>query len=151
MSKTYHYTEDDYEQNKAAAIDEALRKVHELNSRPLLEANIQLTEWMQNGIDVTYKDPKGLLKSDHIRLIDFSQTENNTFHAINQWTVVNGKTPKRADIVVFLNGLPISVIELKSPSREITNSEEAHQQLLNYMLLQPTRNSKPRWHDARNA
>lgn len=44
-----------------------------------------------------------------------------------------------------------SVLELKSPSREVTNSEEAHQQLLNYMLLQPTRNSKPHWHDARNA
>lgn len=55
----------------------------------------------------------------------------------NQWTVTNGKSTKRADIVVFINGLPISVVELKSPSREVTNSEEAHQQLQNYMRIVP--------------
>jgi len=92
---------------------------------------------LQNGIDVTFRVAKGQLKSDHIRLIDFERTDNNRFQVVNQWTVVSGKTTKRADIVVFLNGLPIAVIELKSPSREVTNSEEAHQQLQNYMRQVP--------------
>ncbi len=54
---------------KTAAVDEALRKVHELFSQPLLQANVQLTDWLQNGIDVTLKSGDGTLRSDHIRLL----------------------------------------------------------------------------------
>lgn len=123
--------------DKAVAVDEALRKVRELFGKPLLEANIQLTDWLQNGLDVSVRAGKGQMKGEHIRLLDFEQTENNCFQVVNQWTVVNGRTTKRADIVVFLNGMPISVVELKSPSRAVTNSEEAHQQLQNYMRQVP--------------
>lgn len=123
--------------DKAVAVEEALRKVHGLFSKPLLDANVTLTDWLQNGLDVTFRVAKGQFKSDHLRLLDLEQVENNRFQVVNQWTIVNGKTTKRADIVVFLNGLPISVIELKSPSREVTNSEEAHQQLQNYMRQVP--------------
>ncbi len=122
---------------KSAAVDEGLRKVHELFNSTLLNANITLTDWLQNGLDVNYKAPNGLIRSDHIQLIDFEQPLNNNYKVINQWTVVNCKTTKRADIVVFINGLPISVIELKSPTREVTNSEEAYQQLQNYMRQVP--------------
>lgn len=122
---------------KAPAVEEAFRKVRELFGKPLLEGNVQLTDWLQNGLDVTVRLPKGQVKSDHIRLLDFDQVENNSFHVVNQWSVVNGRTTKRADIVVFLNGMPISVIELKSPSREVTNSEEAYLQLQNYMRQIP--------------
>ena len=72
-----------------------------------------------------------------MRLLDTEHPLNNTFQVVNQWTVVNGQAKKRADIVVFVNGLPISVIELKSPSREATNSEEAYLQLQNYMRQVP--------------
>ena len=95
------------------------------------------TDWLQNGLDVTFKTTQGTLRSDHIKIMDTANIDNNRFMVVNQWTVVNGKSTKRADIVVFLNGLPVSVIELKSPSREITNSEEAHQQLQNYMRIVP--------------
>ncbi|MCC8070582.1 MAG: type I restriction endonuclease subunit R [Bacteroidales bacterium] len=123
--------------DKAAAVDEALRKVHDIFSKPLLEANITLTDWLQNGMDVSFRASNGQIKSDHLRLIDLEQMDNNRFQVVNQWTIVNGKSTKRADIVAFLNGMPIAVIELKSPSREVTNSEEAHQQLQNYMRQVP--------------
>lgn len=122
---------------KAPAIDEAIRKIRELFSQPLIPANVQLTDWLQNGIDVTFKTAEGLLRSDHVRIIDISEPTNNAFQVVNQWTVVNGQSKKRADIVVFINGLPIAVIELKSPSREVTNSEEAYLQLQNYMRQIP--------------
>ena len=123
--------------DKAAAVDEAVRKIRELFSQPLIPANVQLTDWMQNGLDVTFKTSEGTLRSDHVRIIDITDPRNNTFQVVNQWTVVNGQAKKRADIVVFVNGLPISVIELKSPSREVTNSEEAYLQLQNYMRQVP--------------
>ena len=122
---------------KTAAVDEAIRKIHELFSQPLVPANVQLTDWLQNGLDVTFKTPEGTVRSDHVRIIGITNNENNIFQVINQWTVVNGQAKKRADIVVFINGLPIAVIELKSPSREVTNSEEAYLQLQNYMRQVP--------------
>ena len=123
--------------DKTAAVDEAIRKIRELFSQPLVPANVQLTDWMQNGLDVTFKNREGILRSDHVRIIDVDNPGNNSFQVVNQWTVVNGQARKRADIVVFVNGLPIAVIELKSPSREVTNSEEAYLQLQNYMRQVP--------------
>ena len=122
---------------KTAAVDEAIRNVHELFSQPLVQANVQLTDWLQNGLDVTFKIGEGTLRSDHVRILDIENPTNNSFQVVNQWTVVNGQARKRADIVVFVNGLPISIIELKSPSREVTNSEEAYLQLQNYMRQIP--------------
>lgn len=122
---------------KNAGVDEAIRKVNEQFSHPLIPANVQMTDWLQNGIDVTFKTVEVTLRSDHVRIIDVVNPENNNFQVINQWTVVNGQSKKRADIVVFVNGLPIAVIELKSPSREVTNSEEAYLQLQNYMRQIP--------------
>lgn len=122
---------------KTAAVDEAIRKIRDLYSQPLVSANITLTDWLQNGLDVTFRNDKGTLRSDHVRIMDAVDIDNNSFMVANQWTVVNGRSTKRADIVVFINGLPISVIELKSPSREVTDSEEAYQQLRNYMRIVP--------------
>lgn len=122
---------------KAAAVDEAVRQIRELFGQPLVSANVTLTDWLQNGLDVTFKTSQGTLRSDHIKIIDTVNINNNSFVIANQWTVVNGKSAKRADIVVFINGLPISVVELKSPTREVTNSEEAYQQLQNYMRIIP--------------
>ena len=101
---------------KMEAVDEAIRKIRELFSQPLIPANVQMTDWLQNGLDVTFKDAKGLLRSDHVRIIDIDNPANNSFKVVNQLTVVNGQARKRADIAVFVNGLPIAVIELKSVS-----------------------------------
>lgn len=123
--------------DKTTAVDEAIRKIHELFTQPLIPANVQMTDWLQNGLDVTFKTAEGLLRSDHVRIVDIDNPANNSFQVVNQWTVVNGQARKRADMVVFVNGLSIAVIELKSPSREVTNSEEAYLQLQNYMRQIP--------------
>ena len=106
--------------DKAAAVDEAIRQIREQFSLPLVGANITLTDWIQNGLDVTFKTAQGTLRSDHIKIIETNpdHIDNNSFVVANQWTVVNGKSTKRADIVVFINGLPISVFELKSPNKK---------------------------------
>ena len=117
--------------DKTGAVDEAIRQIHELFSQPLVSANVTLTDWLQNGLDVTFKTGHGTLRSDHIKIIDPVNIDNNSFVVANQWTVVSGNSTKRADIVVFVNGLPISVVELKSPSREVTNSEDRKSTRLN--------------------
>jgi len=76
---------------KVAAVDEAIRKVHELFSQPLVQANVQLTDWLQNGLDVTFKTSEGSLRSDHVRILDIENPTNNSFQVVNQWTVVNGQ------------------------------------------------------------
>lgn len=101
-------------EDRAAAVDEAVRRIREQFGQPLLNANITLTDWLQNGLDVTFKTAQGSLRSDHVRIIDSDNIDCNSFVVANQWTVTNGRSTKRADIVVFINGLPVSVIELKS-------------------------------------
>ena len=88
--------------DKAAAVDEAIRQIHEQFSLPLVSANVTLTDWLQNGLDVTFKTTEGTLRSDHIKIIDTDNIDNNTFVIANQWTVTNGRATKRADIVVLL-------------------------------------------------
>lgn len=126
-------------QEKHLVVEEAMRQLHALQSEPSLTANIKMTEWLQQGLDVSYRTNDGQIKSDHLQLIyqDSEKVKDNDFTVVNQWTVINGTNTKRADIVVFINGLPIAVIELKSPTREVTNSEEAWQQLQTYMRRVP--------------
>ena len=69
-----------------------------------------------------------------MKLIDYDQIKNNSFCVANQWTFIEN-SEKRADLVVFVNGLPLIVVELKSPSREETNVTEAYNQLRNYMAI----------------
>ena len=69
-----------------------------------------------------------------IKLIDFENKNKNVFTVINQWTI-QGKEVKRPDVIVFVNGLPLVVMELKSPSRDDTNTSEAYNQLKNYMKI----------------
>ena len=122
---------------KQLAIEEAMRQLHAIQNEPLLSANIKMTEWLQQGLDVSYRANDGQIRCDHLKLIDQDNIDNNVFTVVNQWTIVNGTNTKRADIVVFINGLPIAVVELKSPTREVTNSEEAWLQLQNYMRRVP--------------
>ncbi|EHQ36270.1 type I restriction endonuclease subunit R [Methanoplanus limicola] len=130
-----------------AAIEEAVYKLRNIGTGTLIQKNFIFTEYLQNGIPVKYYDGKEE-RSTLVYLIDFGDGNfgydgnadcagNNTFHVINQWTVID-EAEKRPDIVIFVNGLPLVVIELKSPSREETDVSEAYRQLRNYLYDIPS-------------
>lgn len=114
-----------------AGIKEALYKLHNFENADLVQKNVVFMNYLQNGIEVSFYD-KGEQKSDIVRLVDYANVDNNSFIIINQWTVIENAN-KRPDVLVFLNGLPVVVMELKSPSREETDASEAYLQLRNYM------------------
>ena len=114
------------------AINEAIYKLKNFESGSLLQKNIIFTDYMQNGVPVKYF-VKGEEKSDIVYLIDFENIDNNDFIVSNQWTFIEN-AEKRPDIILFINGLPLAIIELKSPSREQTDVSEAYRQLRNYIV-----------------
>ena len=117
------------------AIEEAIRIIQDIDTGSLEEKNDKFMDYFQNGISVNYyKD--GEECSTLVKLVDFRNLEDNLFTVINQWTV-QGLEVKRPDLVVFINGIPIVVIELKSPSREDTDVSEAYTQLHKYMQVIP--------------
>ena len=114
-----------------AAVDEALRKVAHIETGSLVQCNETFTDWLQNGIDVSYWSGKET-KHTHLNLVDYKNIDNNSFEIVNQWTFVE-RSEKRADLIVMLNGLPVVLMELKSPSREETDVSAAYRQIRNYM------------------
>ena len=118
------------------AVSEALFKLRNIENGSLVQKNSTFTDYLQNGIEVTFTH-EGEQKHDRVRLIDYENPERNNFIVANQWTFVE-HSEKRADVVIFVNGLPLAVIELKSPSREETDASEAYRQLKNYMQEIPS-------------
>lgn len=114
-----------------AAIQEAILKISNVEGDSLQHRNETFMDYLQNGVEVRYFDGEEE-RDDIIYLIDYSDPENNDFHVINQWTYVE-YSEKRPDIIAFVNGIPLVVFELKSPSREETDASEAYLQLRNYM------------------
>lgn len=93
-------------------------------------------DYLQNGIPVRYF-VDGEERSSIVYLVDYKNPENNSFFVANQWTFIENSN-KRPDLILFLNGLPIVLMELKSPSREETDASEAYRQLRNYMQEIPS-------------
>ena len=118
------------------AIDEAIVKIRNIENGSLVQRNEVFTDYMQNGVEVNYFDGKDQC-STRVRLIDYDTPLRNNFTVANQWTVED-KSVRRADIIVFVNGFPLVVVELKSPSRENTDVSEAYAQLRNYMQEIPS-------------
>lgn len=113
------------------ALTEAVFKLRSFEAGTLLQKNVQFMDALQNGISVNYFD-KGEQRADLVYLVDYENLDRNSFSVANQWTI-SENSEKRPDLVVFLNGLPVVVFELKSPSREETDASEAYLQLRNYM------------------
>ena len=118
------------------AIDEAIRKVMSIDTGDLVQKNEKFMDYLQNGVEVTYENG-GEMVHDIIYLIDYFNTSRNKFHAVNQWTYQE-YSEKRADIIIFINGLPLVFIELKSPSREETDASAAYRQIRNYIKEIPS-------------
>lgn len=118
------------------AIIDALYKLGNFENADLVTKNKVFMDYLQNGIPVKYQE-NGEETSTIVYLVDYSHVENNSFIVANQWTFIENSN-KRPDILIFLNGMPIVLIELKSPSREETNSSEAYRQIKNYMKEIPS-------------
>lgn len=118
------------------AVDKAIELIQDWGIGSLEEKNNKFMEYLQNGINVNYWS-NGKEESTYVKLIDYDNLDNNIFTVINQWTVVDNEI-KIPDIVVFVNGFPLVVCELKSPSRENTDTSEAYNQLKKYMQVIPT-------------
>lgn len=113
------------------ALYEAVYKLRNFEGGTVLQKNVQFMDYLQNGVSVSYFD-NGEQRSSLVYLVDFKNIERNTFTVANQWTIIEN-SEKRPDVILFLNGLPVVVFELKSPSREETDASEAFLQLRNYM------------------
>lgn len=112
------------------AIEQAFRQIIAFNSPSLEENNRYFHNLMVNGIDVSFKED-GNIRTKKAYIIDFENPDNNEFLAVNQFTVV-GNENKRPDIVIFVNGIPLVVIELKNASDENVGIEEAYNQIQTY-------------------
>ncbi len=113
-----------------SAIKEALYKLKNFENAELAQKNKLFMDYLQNGITVRYTE-KGEPKDTIVYLIDYTNPENNSFIIANQWTFVEN-SEKRPDILLFINGLPLVLMELKSPSREETDASAAYRQIQNY-------------------
>lgn len=113
------------------AIQDALFRLRNFENGELVQKNAVFMDYLQNGIQSRYTE-KGEERAALVYLIDYENIENNSFIAANQWTFIEN-CEKRPDIILFVNGLPLVVIELKSPSREDTDASEGYRQLRNYL------------------
>ena len=122
----------------AEARAEALRRVLHPDSPALIASNHAFHRLLVDGVEVEYRRPDGSIRGDRVRLADFDDVEANDWLAVNQFTVVEGPHNRRPDVVVFLNGLPVAVIELKNPADENATIWTAFGQLQTYKAQIPS-------------
>ncbi|CAD6492735.1 MAG: hypothetical protein CHKLHMKO_00341 [Candidatus Argoarchaeum ethanivorans] len=113
------------------AKEQAIKQILRTESPELVTNNKNFHNYLVNGVDVEYRH-EGRIKGDIVRLFDFETQENNGFLAVNQFTVTCGNHNRRPDIVLFVNGLPLAVIELKNPADEEATIWSAYRQLQTY-------------------
>ena len=116
-------------------LEDAYRLITNVNEGTLEQRNEQLMDYLQSGVEVKYSE-NGSPKTALVKLIDFSEPKRNDFKIVNQWTVIE-RDKIRCDMVVFVNGLPLVVIELKSPSRDETDEADAYTQIKQYQQKCP--------------
>ena len=118
------------------AITDALFKLKNFENAELVQKNELFMDYLQHGIEVRYF-VKGEERSGLVYIVDYKNPENNSFVVANQWTFIENSN-KRPDVLLFLNGLPVVLVELKSPSREQTDASEGYLQIRNYMQEIPS-------------
>jgi type I restriction enzyme R subunit len=120
------------------AREEALRKVLRVGMPSLTQTNRAFHKMLRDGVGVEYPRPDGSIAGDHVRLVDFGDVRANDWLAVNQFTVIEGQHNRRPDIVVFVNGLPLGLIELKNAADENATIWSAYAQLQTYKAEIPT-------------
>lgn len=119
------------------AQEEALRKVLRSDSPNLYQNNYQFHKYLTEGVDVEYRT-RDRITGDKVWLLDYQNPEQNEFLVVNQFTVIEGNVNKRPDVILFVNGLPLVVIELKNAADENATIQAAFQQLQTYKQTIPS-------------
>jgi type I restriction enzyme R subunit len=120
------------------AIEDAFRKLTRADAPSLIERNRAVHRMLVDGVTVEYRRMDGSIAGAQARVIDFDTPANNDWLAVNQFTVSEGQHTRRPDVVLFVNGLPLAVIELKNPADENATVWSAFQQLQTYQAQVPT-------------
>ena len=121
----------------AEALEDAFRKLTRSDAPSLPERNRAVHRMLVDGVTVEYRRADGAIAGAQARVIDFDTPGNNDWLAVNQFTVAEGQHTRRPDVVLFVNGLPLAVIELKNPADENATVWSAHQQLQTYQAQIP--------------
>jgi type I restriction enzyme R subunit len=121
----------------SSALEDAFRKLTHVDGPTLLDRNRTLHRMLINGVPVEYARPDGSIAGDQAKVLDFEKPENNDWLAVNQFTVSEGQQTRRPDVVLFVNGLPLAVIELKNPADEKATIWTAYRQLQTYQSQIP--------------
>ncbi len=121
----------------AEALEDAFRKLSRSDAPSLQERNRAVHRMLVDGVTVEYRRADGAIAGAQARVIDFDTPGNNDWLAVNQFTVAEGQHTRRPDVVLFVNGLPLAVIELKNPADENATVWSAHQQLQTYQAQIP--------------
>lgn len=119
------------------AKEEALKQVLRIGSPDLVSDNETFHRMLTEGINVTY-EKGGDQRGDIVKLVDFEKVDNNEFNVVNQFTVVENNNTKRPDVILFVNGLPLVVIELKNPAGENATVRSAFKQIQTYKATIPS-------------
>lgn len=114
------------------AREDALRKVLRVEGPSLIAANQIFHRMFTEGVEVEYSRPDGSIAGDRLRLADFNNPDANDWLVVNQLTVIEGQHNRRPDIVVFVNGMPVAVLELKNAANENASIRNAYKQLQTY-------------------
>src|SRR5690554_897978 len=117
---------------------EAIRKLTLVERPSLLEENRRLHRALVEGVKVEYRDAEGRTHYPAVRLLDFDNPDNNDWLVVDQFTVIEDAHHRRPDVVVFINGLPLAVIEMKNPSAEQATLRTAFNQLQTYKAQIPS-------------
>lgn len=116
----------------AEALEDAFRKLTRIEDADLIQRNRALHRLLVDGVTVEYRDAEGAIRGGQARVIDFDDPSANDWLAVNQFTVVENRRTRRPDIVLFVNGLPLVVLELKNAAKEDATIWTAFQQLQTY-------------------
>ena len=117
--------------------EQALKEVERVGTTDLLTGNERFHRLLTEGIPVSFRT-NGEERHDYVQLVDFSAPDRNRFLAVNQFTIVENGQNKRPDIILFVNGLPLVVIELKNAASEQATVRKAYQQLQTYQTTVPS-------------
>ncbi len=122
----------------ADLVEEAIKRLERAESQSLVDENARVHKLLTEGVPVEYRAADGSVRTTSVRLIDFDEPANNDWLVVNQYTVVEGGKNRRPDVLVFVNGLPLGLLELKNLANEVATLKKAWTKIQNYRTAIPS-------------